>query len=441
MKIGGNRDEKRFKAMMIGAVITAAVLAGCSSGSGTSSKGNKTEVSMLIGKEEIAKELDETVETYNKSQEKYTVKIIPLAGQNATEKLTSLYASKNAPVLINTGVYSELAQWEDKFLDLSDLPLVKNIDQQYLDAGTVNGKVIGIPTSIESFGFLYNKDVLDKAVDGKFKPESITSRKDLEDLMKKIADLDGKKALELSPMDWSLGAHYTNLLFTDQADTTEKRQEFMASMKSGSAELKDNKVYSDWVSTFDLMKKYNAAKKAPLSADYDSATLGLANGDIGLWFMGNWAYPQIKEANPDAKIGIMPVPMSDESNGYGNSQISIGVPQTWGIDREQSSKEQQDGAKDFLNWLYEDAEGQEYYVNKLGFIPVSKSNKVEPKDELSKEVLAYLQEGKTLEWMNAHYPATAFPAMGASLQKYLDGKINQTELATELEEYWKTSGK
>ena len=72
----------------------------------------------------------------------------------------------------------------------------------------------------------------------------------------------------------------------------------------------------------------------------------------------------------------MPVPMSDESNGYGNSQISIGVPQTCGIDKEQSSKEQQVGAKDFLNWLYEDAEGQEYYVNKLGFIPVSKSNKV-----------------------------------------------------------------
>lgn len=432
--------KNRFKAMMIGAVIIAAVLAGCSGGE-TSSKGNKTEVTMLIGKEEIAKELDETIDTYNKSQEKYTVKIIPLAGQNATEKLTSLYASKNAPVLINTGVYSELAQWEDKFLDLSDMPLVKNIDQQYLDAGTVNGKIIGIPTSIEAFGFLYNKDVLDKAVDGEFNPESITSRKDLEDLMKKIADLDGKKALELSPMDWSLGAHYTNLLFTDQADTTEQRQEFMTSMESGSTDLKDNKVYNDWVSTFDLMKKNNAAKKAPLSADYDSATLGLANGDIGLWFMGNWAYPQIKEANPDAKIGIMPVPMSDESNGYGNSQISIGVPQTWGIDKEQSSKEQQVGAKDFLNWLYEDAEGQEYYVNKLGFIPVSKSNKVEPKDELSKEVLAYLQEGKTLEWMNAHYPATAFPAMGASLQKYLDDRINQTELATELEEYWKTSGK
>lgn len=43
---------------------------------------------MLIGKEEIAKQLDETIDKYNTSQEEYEVKIIPLAGQNATEKIT-----------------------------------------------------------------------------------------------------------------------------------------------------------------------------------------------------------------------------------------------------------------------------------------------------------------------------------------------------------------
>lgn len=432
--------KKSWKILVFGVILSALLLAGCSGGGSSSNKG-KTEVSLLIGKEEIAKELDETVEKYNDSQDKYAVKIIPLAGQNATEKLTSLYASKNAPVMINTGVYSELSQWKDKFLDLSDLPLVEGIDQQYLDAGTVDDKLIGIPTTIEAFGFLYNKDVLDEAVGGDFDPESITSRKDLEDLMGKIANLEGKNAIEISPMDWSLGAHYSNLLFTDQSDDAQKRSDFMKEMQEGKVDLGSNQTYSDWVATLDLMKENNAAKNAPLSADYDSATLGLANGDIGLWFMGNWAYPQLEEANPDANIGIMPVPMSDEENGYGNTQISIGVPQTWAIDASQSSEEQQEGAKDFLNWMYEDEEGQDYYVNKLGFIPISQHNKVEPEDELSKEVLKYLEEDRSLEWMNAHYPPTAFPAMGASLQKYLDNKIDQSGLAAELEDYWKTSAK
>lgn len=428
--------KKSTKGIIAG-VLAAVLLAGCGGGTGSDSK--KTEVSMLIGKEEIAKELDETVDKYNSTQDKYEVKIIPLAGQNATEKLTSLYASKNAPVLINTGVYAELAQWEDKFLDLSDLPLTKNIDQKYLDAGTVNGKLIGVPTTIEAFGYLYNKDVLDEAVGGNFDPDSITSRKDLEELMKQIAALKDKAAIEISPMDWSLGAHFTNLLFTDQSADAAKRKEFMTEMQAGTVDLAANPTYKDWVATFDLMKEYNAAKKAPLSADYDSATLGISNGDIGLWFMGNWAYPQLKEANPDAKIGIMPVPMSEESGAYGNTEISVGVPQTWGIDASQSSEAQQEGAKDFLTWLYEDEEGQEYYVNKLGFIPINNNAKAEPQDDLSKEVLRYLQEDRTLEWMNAHYPTTAFPSMGASLQKYLDGKIDQNGLSQELTDYWKTS--
>ncbi|MBP1042674.1 carbohydrate ABC transporter substrate-binding protein [Vagococcus sp. BWB3-3] len=428
---------KKMKLLSMSMAVSALILAGCGSGGAS----DRTEVSLLIGKEEIAKELDETVLKYNQSQETYTVKIIPLAGQNATEKLTSLYASKNAPVMVNAGVYTELAQWEDKFLDLGDLPLVKGIDEQYLKAGQVNGKQLGIPTTIEAFGFLYNKDVLAEATGGSFEPSRVATRSDLADLMKKIATLDNKKALEISPMDWSLGAHFTNLLFTNQSDDANKRQDFMNQMMEGKVNLNQNETYTNWVATFDLMKEYNVAKAAPLSADYDSATLALANGDTGLWFMGNWAYPQLKEANPEAKIGILPVPMSDEAGGYGNSQISIGVPQTWVVDGSQSSEAEQAGAKDFLNWMYEDEVGQDYYVNKLGFIPISSHNKVEPKDELSKDVLAYLQKEESLEWMNAHYPATAFPAMGASLQKYLDDKIDSKELAEEFEDYWKTSGK
>jgi ABC-type sugar transport system, periplasmic component len=430
--------KKDWKWAIAGVLTTTVLLTGCSSGGGSSS--GKTNVSLLIGKEEIAKELDETIAKYNSSQDKYNVKIIPLAGQNANEKLTSLYASKNAPVLINAGVYTDLTAWKDKFLDLSDMPLVQGIDQQYLNAGTVDGKLIGIPTTIEAFGLLYNKDVLDQAVNGDFDPDTIKSRKDLEELMTKI-EATGKKALEISPMDWSLGAHFTNILFTNLSDDSAARKDFLKQMQEGKVGLADNQIFNDWMTTFDLMKEHNAAKSAPLSADYDSATLQLANGDTGLWFMGNWAYPQIKEANPDANIGIMPVPIKEESGAYGNTQISIGVPQTWTIDAEQSTKEQQDGAKDFLNWLYEDEVGQDYYVNKLGFIPISKHNKIEPNDTLSKSVLSYLQAGRDLEWMNAFYPPTAYPAMGASLQKYLDGKIDKAGLATEFVDYWKTSAK
>lgn len=157
--------------------------------------------------------------------------------------------------------------------------------------------------------------------------------------------------------------------------------------------------------------------------------------------MGNWAYPQLREANPDLNLGIMPVPMSNEAGGYGNTQISIGVPQTWAIDSEQSTVEQQEGAKDFITWLYTTQEGQECYVNKMGFIPINDNAKVEPSDMLSQQILQYLQEDKSLQWMNSEYPATAYPAMGASMQKYLAGEIDRTQLAEEITAYWTSLNK
>lgn len=430
--------KKKIVSLVAILILLLGVLAGCGE---SSSNSDKTEVTLLIGKEEVAKELDEMVKAYNDSQENYTVKILPLAGQNVNEKLSSLYASKNAPTMINMGVAAELESWSDKLLDLSDMDIVKGIDQVYLDTTTVDGKIYGIPATIEAFGLLYNKEVLDEAVGGEFNPTTIKTRKDLKEIFEKVEKLDGKNAIQISPMDWSLGAHFTNLLFSNQSEDSTKRHKFLNNLAAGTEELDGNIVYEDWIATLDLMKEYNQAKKNPLAVEYDTSTLALANGDIGFWFMGNWAYPQLAEANPDAQFGILPVPISDEEDVYGGNQISVGVPQSWVIDKEQSTKEQQEGAKDFLTWMYQDEVGQDFYVNKLKFLPISSDFTGTLDDPLSSAIVEYVRAGKTLEWMNTYYPADAYPTMGASLQKYLDGTINRSELGSEIQEYWINSEK
>ena len=51
-------------------------------------------------------------------------------------------------------------------------------------------------------------------------------------------------------------------------------------------------------------------------------------------------------------------------------------------------------------------------------------------------VLSYVAQGRSLDWVNMYYPADGFPAMGASLQKYLAGVIDRDGLADEFEQYW-----
>lgn len=400
---------------------------------GSSSKGEKTNFSILIGKPEIAEEFEKAVKQYSQDHN-VNVTIIPLGTQTGYEKLATLYASKNAPTIMMLG--QEFPDMKSKLADLSDQPWVEHANDGTLDFVTDGDKVLGMPLTVEAFGLLYNKEVLDKAVGGTFDPATVRTRDELKALFDKV-EASGPKALHISPMDWSLGAHLSNVFFTDQSPDSAERHAFLDKLKTGEADLSTNTVYNGWLDTFDLMKQYNNAKSSSLSPVYDDGTLALAEGEVGLWFMGNWAYPQLKEINPDGHFGFLPMPISNNAEDYGNSQISVGVPSYWAIDAEMSTPEQQQAAKDFLNWLVSDPQGQDIYVNKFNAIPVFDNFTVLPQDTLSLSIIDYMNNSKTLEWMNTYYPVGGWAEMGAFMQKYLSNNTDRAAFTKELQNYWK----
>lgn len=397
--------------------------------------GEPVDITVMVGKEEIARPFEEMVKDYNAEQKKVKVTIIPLAGQNGYEKMNTLYASGNAPTIMSIG--QEFDLMKDKLLDLSDQDWVSHSAEGTLDFVTVDGQVRAMPMSVEAFGFIYKKDLLDKAVGGTFDPASIRTQDELKKLFEQI-QATGVDPIEITPVDWSLGAHFTNVFMTDQSSDRAVRHQFLETLKAGTADLTNNAVYNGWLDTFDMMMEYNSAKDSPLAAQYDDAPLLLADNKAAMWFMGNWAYPQIKEADPDSDYGFLPVPISNNAADYGNSQISASVSLYWAIDAEQASPEEQAGAKDFLNWMIGSEKGQDYYINQFNFIPAFDNFTTKPSDSLSLSVMDYMNSGNTLEWMNLLYNPDGYPTMGASLQKYLTGQIDRAGLTKEFENYWKT---
>ncbi|ASA24047.1 ABC transporter substrate-binding protein [Paenibacillus donghaensis] len=428
---------KRTFSMTMMVILMVSVLAAC--GGGNNAEGNantggaKTEISVLVGKQEISKQFEEMVKEYNGSQDKVKVSLIPTAGQNGYERITTLYASNNAPNIMH--FLSEFGVMKDKLADLSDQEWVKNANSGTLDYVTEDGKVYGMPMSIEAFGFLYNKSVLDKAVGGSFDPATIKTQDDLKALFDKIK-ASGVSAFHISPVDWSLGAHFTNVFMANEAPDHADRVKYLEDLKSGSVDLAADKVFNGWLDTFDLMKEYNSAKDSPLAAQYDDAPILLADGEVGMWFMGNWAYTQIKEIDPDGEYGFLPVPVSNNAEDFGNSKISVGVPEYWTVDASQSTPEEQQASKDFLNWMVSSEKGQDYYVNQFGFLPAYSNFTTKPSDPVSQSVLSYTDAEQTLEWMNSYYPPEAFPAMAASMQKYLAGETDRAGLTKEIQAYW-----
>jgi raffinose/stachyose/melibiose transport system substrate-binding protein len=158
--------------------------------------------------------------------------------------------------------------------------------------------------------------------------------------------------------------------------------------------------------------------------------------------MGNWSEEDLIKASKGGDFGIMPLPISTNAKAYGNTSISVGVPGYFMIDNQQSTKEQRDGAIDFLTWLYTSKAGQQAVIGSaasggMNFIPVYSGTTVKATSFMAREIASYVKANKTIEWINTYYPAGGQELYGASGQKLITDKIDGEQYAAEIEKAWK----
>lgn len=407
---------------------------GTESNDGASSD-SSVKITLLNSKAEINSQLEQAAKDFHADHPEITLEIVPVGnGQSPFEKASALYASGNPTtmMMLDTG---DVEKFKDRVLDLTNEAWMKDAVENSTGMTTFDGKNYAFPFSIEGYGFIYNQNVLDQAVGGTFDPQTIQTTAQLDDLFQKIA-ASGKSPLIISPMDWSLGAHYLGLAYGGQSPDQAQVQQFIANLKAGQVDLASNAVFNGLMDTFDLMKTYNIDKASPLSGTYERGPEVLGKGEVGLWFQGNWAWPQIHSFDTaDGKYGFLPVPVSNNPEDFGNTQISAAVSKRILIDKEKSTPAQQDAAKKFLDWIVYQDKGQDFLVNQASVIPAFKNITLEPNDPLGKSISEYIKAGKIEESVST-LPADHWSKLGASMQKYLADVIDRGELAKEIQSYW-----
>jgi raffinose/stachyose/melibiose transport system substrate-binding protein len=434
------KKATKFAAIALASALAVSVVSAPAANAAPCPK--KANVTMLgTIKPEIQTQFLDAVKKYNASQKCYTVKSIP-GDRKLTflQNVTPLYAAKRAPTIMYT--LQEIPDMAKRVMDWKGTKLAAAAPKDLLAAATIGGKLVGVPSTVEAFGLLYNKKVLDKAgVD----PKKITTRAQLEDAFKKV-EASGTGAVRFSAIWWSLGAHFTNKYFTTASSSREARLKNLDAMANGTKKLTGDPRFNDWIATWDLLKKYNQSKPNLTDTEYAASIADLAAGKAGFWFMGNWSEEDLMKAAPGTDFGIMPLPTSNNAKAYGNNSISVGVPGYFMIDSQQSTKEQRDGAIDFLTWLYLSPAGQKLVsgapaAGGMNFIPVYKGTTVKATTFMANEISTYVKANRALEWMNTYYPAGGQELYGASGQKFITDNITSEQYAAELEKAWKGSVK
>lgn len=422
---------KRLLLICLSLLFTFGILAGCSSGStsgtddkeGTKDTGEETvTLNLFQFKVEIADQLQEMITEFEAEHPNIKVKLETVGGgADYGAALKAKFASGEQPDIFNNGGFKELELWKEHLADLSNEPWVEHL----LPIGKVpmtdtDGKLYGMPVNLEGYGFVYNKDLFEKA-GIKEPPANIT---ELKDAAEKLKD-SGTTPFSAGYGEWwVIGQHLLNIPFAQQEDPIA----FIEGLYDGTEKFTDNEQFKQFKEVLDT--EINFGNDNPLTTDYNTQVTQFAAGQTAMLQQGNWTENMIYEVNPDMNMGFLPIPISDDENA---DRLPVGVPNNWVLNK---NSEHLDEAKLFLEWMVSSDTGKRYLTEEFAFIPAFDNIEASGLGDLGQSILEYSKEEKTIPWTWFRWPDGANKEFAASIQEYAAGKIDYDTLLERFQKTW-----
>nr|WP_087972802.1 ABC transporter substrate-binding protein [Oceanobacillus rekensis] len=414
------------------------IVAGCSTAETESesegeSSGDKVAVDIFQFKVEFKDQFEEIIALYEEENSDVEMSVQTVGGGNDyAASLKSQMASGKEPVIFNIGGPTDVEEYREYLTDLSDTEAASLALEGTLNGIEEDGKVWGLPFAQEGYGLIYNKEIIEKAG---INPEELTTFEALEEA---IATIDSQKeelgleaAFALPAKElWVMGNHLANHYIAPEFNS-----DIMAAYEAETI----NFEYGDQMKRMlDLQNQYSV--QPVLSLDYSQQVEQLFSlGKVAMIQQGNWVYPTIDQMDAELaenNIGMIPMPFEGDLSDH----LPVGVPQYWVVNKN-ASEEQQQAAKDFLDWMYTSDIGKDFVLNEFKFVPAYEGYDSEKiADPLSKVVYDYSSEGKTIGWTFMSTPVGwNEDVLAANFQRYISGDMEWQEVLDEAKAAWEKS--
>ena len=409
--------------LMIAMIASIASLAACGEGGSD----GKVSITIFNSKMEIQEQMEEMAKKY--SSEKGVDVEVYYSSDTVAAHLSTRYASSDPYTISMVDAKDVYSLAAEHAVDLSDQDWVKNTTQ----AISIDGKVYGFPVCVEARGIIYNADAIKEVTGKDFDPTTIKTTEDFQALIDELIAGGMASPTGVMKEDWSLGAHYLAEVYEQHDDP----DAFIAGIKDGSIKLIEDAKFNALMDTFDVLKNNNYAKDSAISAERETTEQMLAEKKLAFMFGGNWDWSVLNAYEYSENMGMMPVP-NNSDDGSSDKLVGGGSKYFFIDSSDNTSDEQRQAAKDFLNWLVNDAEGQDFLVNQCALVPAYSNITLAVGDPLGASVKKYADEGALIGNYN-YLPDDHYAKTGASFQKYLAGEIDRAGFADEVTEYWATA--
>lgn len=310
-------------------------------------------------------------------------------------------------------------------MDLTDKisDTVKTDMKTTLSAATFDGKVYGVPVSVEPGGMWYSKDLFKKAGVS----DVPTTYEDLLADAKKLKE-SGTDAIALGAKDAWPAAHWyywlvlrecSSEVYDKSVQDHDFSNECWVNAGKKLQELKDLKVFNDGFLTTTAQQGANS-----------SAGL-LANHKAAMELMGAWEPGVLKDLTPDQKpmadLGFFTFP--EVAGGEGEPGALMGGVTYFCVNPKASQT-----SIDFVNYMGE-KKNQEDYAKAFSTIPASEPARGVVTDESLKQVIEYLDKAPSMQlWMDTALGTNIGNALNAAVVNMLSGQGSPEDIVKAMED-------
>ena len=434
-----NRTIKAAVGMIAIAAMSVGTLAAC--GSDSSSSDGKGKVYYLNFKPEANDAWQALAKKYTKKTG-VEVKVQTAASGTYEQTLKSEIAKSEAPTLFQVNGPVGYQNWKSYTADMSDTePYKELIDQSVaLEDGD---KVVGVPYAMETYGIIYNKDILNKyiATDG----AKIKSVDDIDnfDTLKAVADDMQAKKDELgikgaftsagfdSSSDWRFKTHLANLPLY---------YEFKQDKITEQPETIKGTYLPQYKQIFDLYLKDSTTEPTQLSSKTgDDATSEFSLGEAAFYQNGTWAWSDLNKNGMKAdSLGMLPIYIGVK--GEEKQGLATGSENYWCINDKASDADKK-ATKDFLKWVITDKDGIESISSDMGLTtPFKTFSDVKSDNPLTQAAVEDQNSDKTaVSWNFTMMPSEEWKnKLGSALLEYAQGTGDWNAVKTAFVDGWKT---
>lgn len=402
-------DRRAFVATGLG-IMGSLALKGCGGGGGTStgsspSNDAKGKVYYLNFKPEQDAQWQELAEAYTE-ETGIPVTVKTAASGEYETTLKAEMAKSKAPTLFQVNGPVGLASWKDYCYDLDDADILKTLTSDSFALKGDDGKVKSVAYVIETYGLIYNKELLSKAG---YEQKDITNFASLKAAVEDITSRKDELGFSAftscgmdSSSDWRFKTHLANLPIY---------YEYKADGISTTDAIKGTYL-PQYRQIWELYINNSTCEPGVISTKTaDDATAEFITGKACFYQNGTWEYANIAEIGDD-NLGMLPIYIGAE--GEDAQGLCTGSENYWCVNNK-ASEDDIKATLDFINWCVTSDAGTKAMCGAAGAMPsgadgmgfvIPFEGNLESENKLNQIADEYVADGKTpVDWCFSTMPS------------------------------------